>query len=193
MVERKKQEAMWKKLMRKLNKRSGFSLTELLAAVLILGMVSSVVAGGIPVAKDAYEKVTLSANAQVMLSTAISALRNELCIASKVKTDASGNKLTFFSGNIQNDCTIEYDATANSIMMTPYNKASAKRDLVSDATGDYQLKVICSNGGMSYDKSKGIVTITGLRVVDNDNPNKVYAYMDGDESSKLQIRVIIDQ
>ena len=193
MVERKKQEAMWKKLMRKLNKRKGFSLTELLAAVLILGMVSSVVAGGIPVAKDAYEKVTLSANAQVMLSTAISALRNELCTASEVKAVDSGNKLKFFSGNIQNECTIEYDASANSIMMTPYNKASAKRDLVSDATGDRQLKVICSSGGMSYDKNKGIVTITGLRAVDKDNPNKVYAYMDGNESSELQIRVIIDQ
>ncbi len=193
MVERKKQEVMWKKLMRKLNKRKGFSLTELLAAVLILGMVSSVVAGGIPVAKDAYEKVTLSANAQVMLSTAISALRNELCTASEVKTDSTGNKLEFFSGNIQNICEIEYDASAKSIMITQFKKASTKRDLVSDATGDHQLKVICSNGGMSYDKNKGIVTITGLRVVDKNNPNKVYAYMDGDESSELQIRVIIDQ
>ena len=78
-------------------------------------------------------------------------------------------------------------------MITQFKKASTKRDLVSDATGDHQLKVICNNGGMSYDKNKGIVTITGLRVVDKNNPNKVYAYMDGDESSELQIRVIIDQ
>ncbi len=187
---------MWKKRRRKLNSRKGFSLTELLAAVLILGMVSSVVAGGIPVARDAYEKVTLSANAQVMLSTAISAIRNELCTASEVEPDASGNKLEFFSGNIQNNCSIEYGKDAegkNSIMVIPYDDPSQRRNLVSDAAGDGKLKVICTDKGMSYNKDKGIVTITGLRVVAKDDLNKVYAYMDGEKNSELQIRVITDQ
>ena len=71
----------------KLNRRKGFSLTELLAAVLILGMVSSVVAGGIPVARDAYNKVTVSANAQVLMSTTISALRSQLGVAKIVDDD----------------------------------------------------------------------------------------------------------
>ena len=74
----------------KLNSRFGFSLVELLTAMLILSMVTVVVAGGIPVAKNAYEKITLTANAQVLLSTAVNALRNELGTASGVKIDDDG-------------------------------------------------------------------------------------------------------
>lgn len=177
---------MLKKHAGKLNKSKGFSLTELLVAVLILGMVSSVVAGGIPVARDAYQKVTLSANAQVMLSTAIAALRNELCTASNVD-DSSENELHYYNGNILNDSWIKYES---GIVLCHYNKENTIA-LVSDAVGDRKLKVICE--GMSYDASKGIVTITGLRVVDKDDLNKVYAYMDGEDKSTLMIRVITDQ
>ena len=70
--------------LRKIDNKKGFSIAELLVAILILSMVSIVVAGGIPVARDAYYKITVSANAQVMLSTAISSLRNEIGTASAV-------------------------------------------------------------------------------------------------------------
>lgn len=71
---------------RKLNSKSGFSLAEMLMAVLILLMVSSIVATGIPVVKNAYEKVVLASNAEVLLSTAISSLRNELGTAQSIET-----------------------------------------------------------------------------------------------------------
>ena len=80
----------------KLNRREGFSLTELLVAVLILGMVSSVVAGGVPVARDAYNKVTVTANAQVLLSNTITALRNELGTSIQVE-DTDDNGVTYFN------------------------------------------------------------------------------------------------
>ena len=62
----------------KLNIEKGFTLAELLLAVLILLMVSTIVATGIPVARDAYEKVVIASNAELLLSTTISTLRNEL-------------------------------------------------------------------------------------------------------------------
>ena len=46
--------------------RSGFTIGETLVAVLILLMVSSVVAAGIPAAKSAFEKVVIGANVEYM-------------------------------------------------------------------------------------------------------------------------------
>ena len=57
---------------------SGFTLAETLLTTLILLMVSVIMATGIPAARDAYEKIVLASNAQVLLSTTINALRDEL-------------------------------------------------------------------------------------------------------------------
>ncbi len=69
------------KLKQKLNSRSGFTLTEMLLATIILLLVSLIVATGIPVAREAYEKVVLASNADIILSTTISSFRNELGMA----------------------------------------------------------------------------------------------------------------
>lgn len=180
--------------MRKLNNGNGFSLTELLVAVLILSMVSAVVAGGIPVARDAYEKVTLSANAQVMLSTAISALRNELGTSSDISIN--GNTIEYYSPSIQNYSSISLDESEG-IKLTFYSKniVSEKsekpisRRLVSSKAGDDRLKVVYQSVSNS---DKGIVIFKGLKVVDTKNGGKTMAHMKGDEDKAvLKIRVIM--
>ena len=72
--------------------REGFTLAETLAAVLIMLMVSAVVAAGIPAARTAYENVVLASNAEVLLSTTISALRNELGTAKDISLASSGGE-----------------------------------------------------------------------------------------------------
>lgn len=84
---------------RKLKKRAGFSLAETMLAVLILLLVSGIVAAGIPAAKNAYLNVVVGANAQVLASTAINALRDELGMAWDVEPDADGKGITYFSAN----------------------------------------------------------------------------------------------
>lgn len=86
---------MKNKILRKLHSDKGFSIAELLVAILILLMVSSIVATGIPVAREAYQKVILASNADVLLSTTISTLRNELGTAQDVKVD--GTTITYYS------------------------------------------------------------------------------------------------
>ena len=77
------------KLSSKIKNRNGFSLAEALVSVLILLMVSSVVAAGIPVAQRAYFDVTNSANAQLMLSTTITSIRTELGKARDVRVTST--------------------------------------------------------------------------------------------------------
>ena len=48
---------MEQRIIRKLRSNDAFTLAETLLAILILLMVSAIVAAGIPVAKNAYEKV----------------------------------------------------------------------------------------------------------------------------------------
>lgn len=67
-----------------LTDQNGFSLAELLLAILILLMVTTIVAGGIPVAARAYYKVIDASNAQVLLSTTLTKLRDELGTASEI-------------------------------------------------------------------------------------------------------------
>lgn len=178
------------KLKRKLRSIKGFSLTELLAAVLILSMVSSVVAGGIPVARDAYEKVTLSANAQVMLSTAITALRNELSTASDIQS-VDGTKIEYYSAAIKNQSAIGIES--GGIMLTLYSRSSEetqiKKKLVSDSVGAEKPgkeRLFVTYNSISPPVN-GVITVTGLEVLDSKQANKPLAHMDSD----LKIRVIM--
>ncbi len=154
----------------KLN-RAGFSLTELLAAVLILAMVSTVVAGGIPVARDAYRKVTVSANAQVLLSTTISALRNQLGTATieKVGTtdvgDAavSGASVTFLSGLNGASSQIRLDGGVLTIQEFINYSGVEPRPLVPGTDGLYATY---SSGAdaITFNSGSGVLTIKGLTV-----------------------------
>lgn len=82
------------KLLRKIKikgkAQSGFTLVEMLMTVLILSMVSAVVAGGLPMAVSAYTNVVNTANAESLLSTAMTRLRDELGTASHVTREENG-------------------------------------------------------------------------------------------------------
>ena len=81
--------------MRKARHRSGLTLAETLLAVLIMLMVSLIMATGIPAARNAYEKVVLGANAEVLLSTSLTALREELGTARDIEIGT--NEIKYYS------------------------------------------------------------------------------------------------
>ena len=80
----------------------GFTLTEMLVTMLILVLASTLLATGIPVAIDTYQKTVRSANAQVALSTTITAMRRELSLASYVTVE--DNKIGYVSR--EEGCTL---------------------------------------------------------------------------------------
>ena len=151
----------------KANKReAGFTFAEMLVALLILLMVSSIVAVGIPVASNAYRKVVDSGNAQVLLSTTISALRNELQFAGEAKASDDKKSVAYVTADAGIESKIGHPEgeEAPGLWLRQYKNNGggygAKRLLVSDkAAGD--------NLYLTFDTveySDGVFTFTGLNV-----------------------------
>ena len=161
-----------KTALRKLNNRSGFTLAELLVTILILLMVSAVVAGGIPAASNAYSKAVDAANAQVLLSTAATALRDELGTAQDVSVN--GTAVSYYSADTGNFSTLslaELDGRST-VQLTTYagdevdgetigsDGNAVSWPLVSSATITKKLSL--SYESVSYEK--GLITFGGLTV-----------------------------
>ena len=93
-------EQMKQKLLHKLNKRQGFSLTEMLATVLIMGFVGIIITTGAATVQRVYRKVVAHANAQTALTTTITLMKDQLAFADLESIgDASGTGTGF--GNSQ--------------------------------------------------------------------------------------------
>lgn len=102
---------------KRIKSRAAFTLAEALVATLIMLMVSSVMVAGIPAARRAYENVVKVSNAELLMSTTISALRNELGMASNIE--------------IQSDYSITYYNSTYGTM-----SKILKHTVASDATND---------------------------------------------------------
>lgn len=156
---------------RKLHINYGFTLAETLLAVLILLMVSSIVAAGIPSASRAYEKVVLTSNAEVLLSTTVSMLRNELGTAMDVK--ANGSEITYYNTargatskiSLEKVLATSLD-TETTIVLYRYfgdyvfNSAAEKIAMSSSSSRDKDLYVTYT----SVTCQNGIITFKGLSV-----------------------------
>ena len=156
----------------KLKSRSGFTLAETLLAILILLLVSSIVAQGIPVARNVYNRVVLGANAQVLLSTTVTALRDELGTAWDVTagTGTDNKSLTYFSADIGSRSKLWVDTATKTIQIQEYvttdglNTETASvgsaRALVSEKAATRELRVTYNEATCA----NGVVTIKGLGV-----------------------------
>lgn len=111
-----------KDMTQKLKKRAGFTLAETLITVLILLMVSAVVAGGVPAAANAYGKAVDAANAQVLLSTTVNALRSELSTAWGVSADTDKNELIYYCARTGARTKIFNGTSEKTIMVQDYLK-----------------------------------------------------------------------
>lgn len=186
-------------MIKKIKNQNGFSLAETLLAVLILLLVSVIVANGVPAAQSAYEKVVLGANAKVLLSTTISALRDELATATKVKVATDNKTITYYSADkgATSEIYIELENNVPVIRLKEYSSVNPTdfsggttiytdnvRNLVSEkaATGDLFVTYDSIDNYTVGDES---ITIKGLKVGRQSNPNAELATAD------LTIRFII--
>ncbi len=143
----------------KLRSCSGFSFAEMLAAMVILLLVSGIVARGIPVASDVYMKVVDSANAETLLSTTMTCLRDEFDLAHDI--EINGSEITYTSAlgrmyNLKNtDQGIHVADITNEDEEGLYDRL-----LVSASARTSKLHAAYD----SVSVSEGIVTFTNLSV-----------------------------
>lgn len=194
-----------KKQNRRQRHQAGFTLAETLLAVLIMLMVSTIVATGIPVARNAYEKVVLRANAEVLLSTTIAALRDEIGTASRVEISDGGNSIIYYSADAEAPSKISNGRTSGSGPTGPIslfvnislaelnNQEGTQRPLVSNAASTNDLYATYDTVSVSAD---GLVSFNGLKVkvrrVSNDS---VLAALENASGTPipLEIRLIMKE
>ena len=150
---------MREKIQKKARDRKGFTLAEVLMAVLILLLVTAVVAGGLPAATNAYGKVVDASNAQVLLSTTVTRLRDELRTATGVSVSGTTIAYTGAQG-VSSTLSLGEQGGLSGILLT--ENGDTGRMLVSREAAGKNLSV--AYGGVSYNAADGTVTITNLKV-----------------------------
>ncbi len=87
----------YRKIKCHLRSQAGMTLTEMLAAVLILSMTATAIGGGVAVVKEAYKKTTQKAEAQQVLATTAELITDVLSQAQEVRTGGTSGP-EFFNG-----------------------------------------------------------------------------------------------
>ena len=82
---------------KKINSTAGFTLSELLVAMLILSMIALCIGGGVTVAYNSYNTISKKSEAQLLLSTSILAITEELRNATNINED--GTEISFFNSS----------------------------------------------------------------------------------------------
>ena len=161
--------------------RGGFTLAETLIAVLILTMVAGIVAGGIPAARNALDKAVDTSHSQLLLSTTMTSLRNELATASSitcasetvnedgsVAEDPAARKIISYVDSSGAVCTLQSEddgiyvekEASPDISSGVYHPGIPHRLLVSEQAATKNLYAAFTSA--SY--NNGIVKIEGLKV-----------------------------
>ncbi len=152
-----------RRIKNKLRSRGGFTLAEMLTAVLIMLLLTAIVAGGLPVAQKVYIDVTDAANAQVLLSTTITELTDELA-SSRAVVVGAGNVLQKFESGL--GLWSEVSSETNGITLVEYSGIPGSLGS-SRSTLLVTAKAATKNLVSSFDSitfSGGVFTVTNLRV-----------------------------
>ena len=159
---------MKKHLFNAMRDKRGFSLGEMLATVMILVLAAGMLAAGVPLAANAYRSVVETANAQVLLSTTMTALRTELGSAQTVETQAAEEtgKITYYSIDTMKTQIANANGSEAGIWFTPYKSNQSddthRRLLISAAAAD---GLYATYDSITYNEATKLFTIVNLRVM----------------------------
>ena len=153
----------------------GFSLTELLAVLAIMTLVGMVVATCIPSAHRAYVATTDASNAQVILSTASSRLRDVLSVADPdtvvAPSDTDDFLTQFKSMETGYTTSIKNDNTAglliqetNSLGVSPSAVSLVPQEMAKSKSASSDAMHVKADS-IAYDPATGVFTVTNLQVV----------------------------
>jgi len=171
----------------------GFTLAEALVAILIMLLVSGIVVAGIPAAGRAYDNVVQVSSAEVTLSTAISALRNELGLSKDIsieKDDKGNDVVSYYNEGFATHSKISV-SDKEGIMYQRYasdeiigNEGGETTRLVSESTSGDSL--IVTYDSITHDTDKNVIVFNGLVV------KKVNGGSEMSKKRNLSVRVITE-
>ena len=174
----------------------GFSFAELLAAILIMLMATSIVTAGIPSAINAFENVVVGSNAQVLLSSTINALRNELCTAINIEYNSSGSNrtyLSYYDSNLDAKSLIHLDEATGvpkAIMIKRYCDLPNPIDELLISSRAATDKLYASYSNIEVHSNEGYVVFKNLAVYRRSDLGRAKALAKIDNSGDLVIRYI---
>ena len=184
--------------------RGGFTLAETLIAVLILTMVAGIVAGGIPAARNALDKAVDTSHSQLLLSTTMTSLRNELATASSitcasetvnedgsVAEDPAARKIISYVDSSGAVCTLQSEddgiyvekEASPDISSGVYHPGIPHRLLVSEQAATKNLYAAFTSA--SY--NNGIVKIEGLKVCKKQGDSELVLSDLGDVAFEIEV------
>ncbi len=169
-------ESTMKEAVQKLKREAGFTFSEVLVAVTILVMIS---AAALPAALNAYRNAVDAANAHMLLSTTVEALRDELSTAWNVSVDSDAKTITYQSSDTGGQSLLslasapftiqEYNDFDNKWLDEESIEKPVSRNLVTSAmsretrNSASNMKVEINTSG-SVEKKDGYIVIKGLEV-----------------------------
>lgn len=186
-----------RRLRDKIHSEEGFTLSETLMTVVLIGLITMAMAGGIVAAKNVYQRISLRADAQTLLATTVSAVTEDLSSVSSCDALPS-------SGSSQQTVTLIRDG--NLAESTAFFYAESRGYRMQYQNGSYGNGASgngTSGSGASGNGASGGNTGTeaqkGIQVVPKDNeggsipllPDKVqtrglYAYIESLSVTKPQ-------
>lgn len=181
-----------RRLRDKIHSEEGFTLSETLMTVVLIGLITMAMAGGIVAAKNVYQRISLRADAQTLLATTVSAVTEDLSSVSACDALQS-------SGSSQQEVTLIRDG--NPVGSNAFFYAESRGYRMQYRNGIYGNGA--SGNGTSGTEASGGNTGTeaqkGIQVVPKDNeggsipllPDKVqtrglYAYIESLSVTKPQ-------
>lgn len=142
-----------RKISQKLHQKSGFSLSELLVTALLMGLVTTAVAGASSAVLRVYRDVTLRADAQTLLSTADSAMKRDLYTASDPIKKENG-EISFTCEDVGEQVTYFNDEDQKKILRT--TDSGNKQPLVADPTRTQDLSLTLDNFTAEQDSNSRV-------------------------------------
>lgn len=198
----KEKERAMKKLVQKLNRGAGFTFSEMMVAIVILVMISAM---ALPAALNAYQNAVDAANAHVLLSTTVNALRGELSTARDVKvsektityqdSDTGGQSVLSlatapFTIQEYNDFNSKWLDSNATVTAKPNSRLLVTAAMSRETKNPNSNMTVTLNDTGKVEKKDGYIVITGLEVKRGDtvitkmpDSGLLIRYIGGDEST----------
>lgn len=181
-----------RRLRDKIHSEEGFTLSETLMTVVLIGLITMAMAGGIVAAKNVYQRISLRADAQTLLATTVSAVTEDLSSVSSCdalqSSGSSQQEVTLIQSGSPVESTVFFYAESRGYRMQYRNGSYG-----NGASGNGTSGTGASGGNTGTEAQKGI------QVVPKDNeggsipllPDKVqtrglYAYIESLSVTKPQ-------